>query len=90
MHLIDANALELDAEYNDSEYWAYSITQIQNAPTIEERKKGKWIYNPKDAIEMMFTLPKCSIFGHESSDALNFYTNCGADMREGAKENEID
>jgi rubrerythrin len=43
-------------------------------------KRGKWIYKPKDAIEMMFTLPKCSVCGHESSDANNYCPNCGADM----------
>ena len=43
-------------------------------------KRGKWIYHPKDAIEMMFTLPKCSICGHESSDALNYCPNCGSLM----------
>ena len=43
-------------------------------------KRGEWIYHPKDAIEMMFTLPKCSICGHESSDALNYCPNCGAKM----------
>lgn len=43
-------------------------------------KRGKWIYKPKDAIEMMFTLPKCSVCGHESSDANNFCPNCGAKM----------
>ena len=45
-----------------------------------EPKRGEWIYHPKDAIEMMFTLPKCSICGHESSDALNYCPNCGAKM----------
>lgn len=44
-------------------------------------KRGKWIYKPKDAIEMMFTLPKCSVCGHESSDANNYCPNCGSQMR---------
>ena len=35
MRRIDADALELDAEYDDGEFWAYSKTQIENAPTIE-------------------------------------------------------
>lgn len=43
-------------------------------------KRGEWIYKPKDAIEMMFTLPKCSVCGHESSDANNYCPNCGAKM----------
>ena len=29
-----------------------------------EPKRGEWIYKPKDAIEMMFTLPKCSVCGY--------------------------
>ena len=45
-----------------------------------EPKRGEWIYKPKDAIEMMFTLPKCSVCGHESSDANNYCPNCGAKM----------
>ena len=48
--------------------------------TKHEPKRGKWIYKPKDAIEMMFTLPKCSVCGHESSDANNYCPNCGAKM----------
>lgn len=35
MRLIDADALEPDADYDDGEYLAYSRTQIENAPTIE-------------------------------------------------------
>lgn len=47
---------------------------------MEMQKRGEWIYKPKDAIEMMFTLPKCSVCGHESSDANNYCPNCGAKM----------
>lgn len=42
MRLIDADALEPDADYDDGDYWAVSMAQIQNAPTIEPRT-GKWI-----------------------------------------------
>ena len=35
MRLIDADLLEPDADYDDGEFWAYSKTQIDNAPTIE-------------------------------------------------------
>lgn len=45
-------------------------------------KRGEWVYKPKDAIEMMYTLPKCSVCGNESSDANNYCPNCGAKMRE--------
>lgn len=53
-----------------------------------ERKKGEWIFNPSDAIEMMFTKPKCSECGFESADGGNFCSNCGADMR-GEEDGEI-
>ena len=43
-------------------------------------RHGKWIFNPKDAIEMMFTLPKCSECGAESVDGENYCPNCGARM----------
>lgn len=56
---------------------------IAEQPTVDvvERKKGEWIFNPSDAIEMMFTKPKCSECGFESADGGNFCPNCGADMR---------
>ena len=56
----------------------YQIADLQ----AQLSKRGEWIYKPKDAIEMMFTLPKCSVCGHESSDANNFCPNCGAKMEE--------
>lgn len=48
----------------------------------EPVKHGHWIFEPKDAIEMMFTLPKCSECGAESSDGGNYCPNCGAKMDE--------
>lgn len=53
---------------------------------FEERKTGKWLYDIQnsDAIEAMFTLPKCNICGAETSHAKAMYCpNCGAKM-EGA------
>ena len=44
------------------------------------RPKGKWIFNPRDGIEAMFTKPKCSVCGFESADGLNYCPNCGAEM----------
>lgn len=41
MRLIDADVLEPDADYDDGDYWAVSIAQIQNASTIEP--EPKWI-----------------------------------------------
>ena len=51
-----------------------------------DRPIGKWIFEPKDAIELMFTKPKCSECGFESADGGNFCSNCGADMRGGEDE----
>ena len=59
---------------------------IQIAIEALKRKKGEWIFEPKDAIELMFTKPKCSECGYESSDGWNFCSNCGAQMRGEANE----
>ena len=45
-----------------------------------ESADAEWIFNPKDAIELMFTKPKCSKCGFESADGGNFCPNCGARM----------
>lgn len=45
MRLIDADLLEPDADYYEGDYYAVSIAQIQSAPTIEERKTGKWVWD---------------------------------------------
>lgn len=65
------------------------IEALQAEVKRMEPKRGEWIYHPKDAIEMMFTLPKCSICGHESSDALNYCPNCGAKMNESNASNAL-
>lgn len=56
---------------------------IENAPTIEERKVGKWIvYKAPDKYHC--GLCKCPFCGEEmiaESDEYNFCPNCGADMR---------
>lgn len=48
MRLIDADALEPDADYDDGDYWAVSMAQIHNAPTIEPRKPSEWIWKLAD------------------------------------------
>lgn len=61
---------------------------IESLPPVEpERLTGEWVFNPKDAIDLMFTLPKCSKCGFESADCGNFCSNCGAYMK-GGTENE--
>lgn len=77
-------AFETDTELQrwDSGCWIrYKLFEnvIDNLPSAE-RKRGEWIFNPSDAIEAMFTKPKCSECGFESADNGNFCPNCGADM----------
>lgn len=76
------NELEKELSFSESTYEEFQIVAAtQNALLAKQLpKRGEWIYKPKDAIEMMFTLPKCSVCGHESSDANNYCPNCGAKM----------
>ena len=82
MRLIDADVLEPDADYDDGVYWAVSMAQIQNAPTIEERKPGKWIEDGYNYIKAV-----CSICGEPCATYImgnprdRFCKWCGADMR---------
>lgn len=71
----------------DSGLWIrYKVFEdaVTLAPTVEAEpiRHGRWIFNPKDAIEMMFTLPKCSECGAESPNGGNYCPNCGAKMDE--------
>ena len=55
---------------------------IDKEPTIDAVlvRHGKWVLNPSDAFEAMFTKPKCSECGFESADGGNYCPNCGARM----------
>lgn len=62
------------------------ISDLEDAPTIEERKKGKWI----PFLEEYHDMFKCSNCGNItrvpfkcSSPPYSYCPNCGADMREG-------
>lgn len=87
MRLIDADAFIEEARNRidmQDEYLPIHIKYfvIDEMPTIDARpvKHGKWIYEPKDAIEMMFTLPKCSECGFYSADGMYYCSCCGARM----------
>ena len=84
MRLIDADALidKYQREIGVDLYRYNVIQDLLDAPTVDAVpvRHGKWIFNPKDAIEMMFTLPKCSECGAESVDGGNYCPNCGARM----------
>lgn len=76
MRLIDADAFFNDfSEIRDYE-WASQEYEVDAEPV----RHGRWIFNPKDAIEMMFTLPKCSECGAESPIGGNYCPYCGAKM----------
>ena len=65
---------------------------IDNAPTVEARPKGEWIFAYDDKADNSFVY-KCSECGREvsvySSDALipvYPFCHCGADMRKGGED----
>lgn len=94
--LIDANALmpklkfirEAEHQIYGKESWGFAskcITAVEDAPTIEERKTGKWIeqddgwdgvYYECSVCKEAFTL----IDGNPSNNLYNFCPNCGAKM----------
>lgn len=87
MRLIDADALidEVDGDLLDSIAEGRAIEKIMNAPTIEERKKGKWIgHSIKKGIEE-WQSAKCSVCGRYHTtpflyyfDAFKYCPNCGS------------
>ena len=79
---IDADALEPDADYYEGDYWAVSIVQIHNAPTIEPRKKGKWIDYHTTCSECGWQMID-DVIESPNMVAFNFCPNCGAEMTEG-------
>ena len=88
MRLIDADALFRKMEeaewYNDADRDEIAEELVLNAPTIEERKTGKW--------ERHYSRPNvyadlcwhCSCCGYKTPDnwanKWNYCTNCGAKM----------
>lgn len=78
MRLIDADALieAYDRAHEGEPGKARQL--ILDAPTIEERKSGKWIDN-SDGIEGAWNY--CSVCGEQAIDLYDFCPNCGADMR---------
>ena len=89
MRCIDADALEPDADYYEGDYWAVSIVQIHNAPTIEpQRKKGRWIKKTiKKKIENDYLCSECgrhvSLMKGYDVRMVYPFCHCGAEMTEG-------
>lgn len=85
MRLIDADALEPDTDYDDGEYWGYSITQVKNAPTISiGRNTAEWIPILYDNVEIFYV---CSYCRWSSGATTNYCPNCGSIMKTGEKIN---
>lgn len=82
---ITKSIIQFGSQYTSEQLdmWGLFTQLIRELPSAQ--KKGEWIFNPTDAIEMMFTKPKCSECGFESADGGNFCPNCGADMRKEVK-----
>ena len=90
MRLIDADALKKEiadlvvggeegiAQGGDGNYWLDGIhsayREIANAPTIEERTKGKWEYTRNGIIY-------CNQCSHYLGFKGNYCPNCGSYMR---------
>jgi hypothetical protein len=75
-----ANAFYSGGGEVSTEWWCVE-DMIENAPTIEARKKGKWIdYTEDGYVECPFchSATNCD----DNKDELHFCFSCGADMRE--------
>lgn len=88
MRLIDADALlerVWDADTRVGYVQVVDRKDIEDAPTIEERKTGKWLYKEDgwaDWYECSLCRCKCprNSFG-KPVDRTPFCPSCGADMR---------
>lgn len=96
MRLINADELmkklgfirELERQIYGKESWGFAlrcIREVQDAPTIEERKTGKWIISNTNS---KVTTYKCSECGRIVHDDTGYdvskdypYCHCGADLR---------
>lgn len=79
MNLIDADALKeyiLRSVPNWSEVRETVLDCIANSPTIEERKKGKWLRKLSQT-----PWPICSECGIYGANESNYCPNCGAYMK---------
>lgn len=93
MRLIDADTLmkelaEFVKDSNNSDFadvptWNDAVSLVGSAPTIEERKRGKWLRKLSQT-----PWPICSECGIYGANESNYCPNCGADMRGGKEDGE--
>ena len=90
MRLIDADELSKTIKETCllAKPWDYVLIEqtIADAPTIEERKKGKWIETDDGWDGTYFVCSNCGcpwtlIDGDPRDNDMNYCPNCGADMR---------
>jgi hypothetical protein len=92
MRLIDGDALmpklkfiqEAEHQIYGKGSWGFAskcLTAIEDAPTIEERKNGRWIWKTGD----IYRCSECNMDIHVAEcmeePIYNFCPYCGADMR---------
>lgn len=89
MRTIDAEDLKKDIAENSiilEGVWAIEVecakALIDNAPTVEERPKGKWItVNPlQDNDDGAFSCSCCKVGSWHWGNSYHFCPNCGAKM----------
>lgn len=87
MRLIDADSIQyepmLSAKGNgmyEDVMVAYK-SQIDDLPTIEDRKTGKWIRGDAEKLTGSQRCSICHKACYKGKDYFNFCPNCGADMR---------
>lgn len=88
MRLVDADALKEKAFFHEMDNVSYVEEEdVDKAPTIEERKKGRWEMKP-DPYGFFDEIPVCSECGCTTKmrETYNFCPNCGAEMRKGEEE----
>ena len=80
--LIDANELITAFPCGETVRTECVRATIGHMPTIEERKKGKWIVCTERVEETFHTGSRCSVCNYWKPMGIwNFCPNCGADMR---------
>jgi rRNA maturation endonuclease Nob1 len=87
MRQIDADALKEKAitlEEGCREWEVVTISEIDNAPTIE-RKTGQWIEVKDKFAYAIYYHWDCSECKAQYGKPYNFCPNCGADMRGGGE-----
>jgi hypothetical protein len=83
MRLIDADALKKKAvmcpTVGNSETLLLDISDVENAPTIEERKTGRWVIVESGDTDLY----ECSLCRNRKTHMTPFCDICGAKMESG-------